>query len=125
MRSWPGWTLSRSADETAVNPVVADVSDAQRYQARLDGQLAGVLEYVVKRGRIALVHTEVAPDFEGVGSARTFARTPSTTLAGGACVSSPPARTYGGTSRSTPKTTTSSSGWAAARRLRPRLAGSA
>ncbi len=42
-----------------------------RYEAHLDGELAGVLEYKVKRGRIALIHTEVLPVHEGrgVGSA--------------------------------------------------------
>ena len=53
---------------------VADAPDAQRYEAELDGQLAGVLEYVVKGDRIALVHTEVAPAFEGQGVAGALAR---------------------------------------------------
>ncbi len=55
-------------------PVVVDAPEAQRYEARLDGDLAGVLEYVVKRGRIGLVHTEVAPAFEGRGVAAALAR---------------------------------------------------
>ena len=63
-----------SADQTAVKLVVADAPDVQRYEAWLDGQLAGVLEYVIKRGRIALVHTEVAPAFEGHGIAAALAR---------------------------------------------------
>ena len=54
--------------------VVSDAPDAQRYEARLDGELAGVLEYMLKRGRIALVHTEVAPAFEGRGVATSLAR---------------------------------------------------
>lgn len=70
---WPGWTL-RSSAEIGVNPAVADAPDAQRYEARLDGQLAGILEYVMKRGRIALVHTEVLPAFEGQGIAAALAR---------------------------------------------------
>ena len=55
-------------------PVVSDAPDAQRYEAHLDGELAGVLEYVLKRGRIALVHTEVPPAFEGRGVAAALAR---------------------------------------------------
>ena len=55
-------------------PDLLDMPDAQRYEARLDGELAGILEYVVKRGRIALVHTEVAPAFEGRGVAAALAR---------------------------------------------------
>ena len=58
----------------STRPVVTDATDAQRYEARLDGELAGVLEYVVKRGRIALVHTEVAPAFEGQGVGAALAR---------------------------------------------------
>ena len=57
-----------------MNPDVSDAPDAQRYEARLDGQLAGILEYIVKRGRIALVHTEVAPAFEGRGVGAALAR---------------------------------------------------
>ena len=57
-----------------MKPHLADAPDAQRYEAQLDGQLAGVLEYVVKRDRIALVHTEVAPAFEGQGIAAGLAR---------------------------------------------------
>ncbi len=54
--------------------LIADATAAQRYEAHLDGELAGVLEYIVKRGRIALVHTEVAPTHEGRGIASQLAR---------------------------------------------------
>jgi uncharacterized protein len=52
-------------------PVITDAPSRDRYEAHLDGELAGVLEYGVKRGRIALIHTEVLPVHEGrgVGSA--------------------------------------------------------
>jgi hypothetical protein len=52
-------------------PVITDAPARDRYEVILDGELAGVLEYIVKRGRIALVHTEVLPVHEGrgVGSA--------------------------------------------------------
>ena len=54
-----------------VRPVISDATARDRYEAHVDGELAGVLEYIVKRGRIALIHTEVLPDHEGrgVGSA--------------------------------------------------------
>src|SRR5687768_18329228 len=52
-------------------PVITDATARDRYEAHLDGELAGVLEYKVKHGRIALIHTEVLPVHEGrgVGSA--------------------------------------------------------
>jgi predicted GNAT family acetyltransferase len=52
-------------------PVITDAPSRERYEAHLDGELAGVLEYKVARGRIALIHTEVLPVHEGrgVGSA--------------------------------------------------------
>ncbi len=52
-------------------PVITDAPARDRYEAHLDGELAGILEYTVKRGRIALIHTEVLPLHEGrgVGSA--------------------------------------------------------
>jgi predicted GNAT family acetyltransferase len=53
---------------------ITDVPAAQRYEAHRDGALVGFLEYVVKRGRIALVHTEVPPEHEGQGIAGVLAR---------------------------------------------------
>jgi uncharacterized protein len=52
-------------------PVITDGSARERYEAHLEGEPAGVLEYKVTRGRIALIHTEVLPVHEGrgVGSA--------------------------------------------------------
>jgi predicted GNAT family acetyltransferase len=52
-------------------PVITDAPERERYEAHLDGELAGVLEYIAKRGRTALIHTEVLPVHEGrgVGSA--------------------------------------------------------
>jgi predicted GNAT family acetyltransferase len=52
---------------------IADAPAVQRYEALLDGELVGILEYVVKRGRIALVHTEVPPEHEGRGIAARLA----------------------------------------------------
>lgn len=57
-----------------MDPTITDASEASRYEARLDGELAGVIDYVMKRGRIALVHTEVLPTFEGRGIASRLAR---------------------------------------------------
>jgi len=54
--------------------VVADAPERTRFEAELDGTLAGILNYVVKHGRIALIHTEVLPAFEGKGVAAAITR---------------------------------------------------
>ena len=51
-----------------------DAEGAQRYEAHLDGDLAGFLDHIVKRGRIALVHTEVLEAYRGRGLAEQLAR---------------------------------------------------
>jgi uncharacterized protein len=56
------------------NVRVLDVPAASRYEARAGDDLAGVLEYIVKRGRLALVHTEVDPAYQGRGIAGDLAR---------------------------------------------------
>jgi uncharacterized protein len=48
-------------------PAVVDDEAAQRFDATLNGAFAGSIEYAVKYGRIALIHTEVKPEFEGKG----------------------------------------------------------
>lgn len=55
-------------------PVITDATERQRYEAHVDGDLAGILDYIVKYGRIALIHTEVSPDFQGRGMASALAR---------------------------------------------------
>jgi predicted GNAT family acetyltransferase len=58
----------------AMEPTITDAPAASRYEARVEGELAGILEYVLKRNRIALVHTEVPPAFEGRGIAGRLAK---------------------------------------------------
>jgi uncharacterized protein len=53
---------------------ITDAEAAQRYEAHVEGELAGFLDYIPKRGRIALVHTEVLPAYEGRGIARELAQ---------------------------------------------------
>lgn len=55
-------------------PTITDARSAGRYEAVLDGELAGVLEYVFKHGRLALVHTGTMPGFEGRGVASALVR---------------------------------------------------
>lgn len=53
---------------------IVDAVDHGRLEAALEGTLAGFLEYVVRRGRIALIHTEVLPGFECRGIAARLVR---------------------------------------------------
>ncbi len=54
---------------------VTDNPGANQYEARVDGALAGVAQYIRSEGLIAFVHTEVQPQFEGRGVAGALART--------------------------------------------------
>ena len=63
-----------SPSESDRPATITDAEGAQRYEARLEGDLAGFLDYVVKRGRIALVHTEVLEAYRGRGLAEQLAR---------------------------------------------------
>jgi predicted GNAT family acetyltransferase len=56
-----------------MEPTIIDAEASQRYEARIEGDLAGYLDYVVKRGRLALVHTEVLPAHRGTGVAEGLA----------------------------------------------------
>jgi predicted GNAT family acetyltransferase len=53
---------------------VSDVAADERYEATIDGELAGSIEYVVKYGRLALIHTEVLPEYEGKGVGSALVR---------------------------------------------------
>ncbi len=53
---------------------VADNTELSRYEARVDGALAGFAEYRRRPGRIIFTHTEVDPAFEGNGVGGALAR---------------------------------------------------
>ena len=59
---------------TPASPVITDAPERGRYEASVDGELAGILEYVIKHGRIALIHSEVSPARQGHGVAAALAR---------------------------------------------------
>ena len=62
------------ADRTSP-PVSADVTDnpeAKRFEIHVDGDLAGVMEYIPLPGKIIATHTEVYPEFEGKGVGSTL-----------------------------------------------------
>jgi uncharacterized protein len=46
---------------------VRDNAEELRYEALVDGKVAGLLFYRAREGELVLVHTEVAGEFEGQG----------------------------------------------------------
>jgi predicted GNAT family acetyltransferase len=46
---------------------IADSPDGQRYEIKLDDELAGFTQYRLRPGLIAFIHTEVDDRFEGQG----------------------------------------------------------
>jgi predicted GNAT family acetyltransferase len=50
-----------------VDVEVTDEPDRGRYEARVDGELAGFAEYQVRGGRRIFTHTEVHDRYEGQG----------------------------------------------------------
>lgn len=59
----------------AQDVVVTDSPEHRRWEARVDGALAGVAVYRRDGGVITFVHTEVEPTFEGRGIGGALART--------------------------------------------------
>lgn len=57
-----------------MNVEVRDAPDRERYEAMVDGTLAGFAEYRDYRGTRVFTHTEVFPAFEGRGVGRALAR---------------------------------------------------
>jgi uncharacterized protein len=46
---------------------IRDNADARRFEAWVDGRVAGFVDYEPAEGRLVLVHTEVDPAFTGRG----------------------------------------------------------
>ena len=53
---------------------ITDVPDARRYEARIDGELAGWVDYGRVRSRFVAIHTEVKPEFGGKGIGKALVR---------------------------------------------------
>jgi uncharacterized protein len=53
---------------------VTDAPDRSRYEARVDGELAGFAEYQRRGDLVVFIHTEVDPAFEGKGVGGSIAR---------------------------------------------------
>ena len=49
-------------------------AEQQRYEARVDGELAGFAEYRVRGDRVVFTHTEVDDAYEGQGVGSALAR---------------------------------------------------
>jgi predicted GNAT family acetyltransferase len=54
--------------------VVTDNPEQSRYEARVDGELAGVAEYHLTKSSIVFTHTEVLDGHEGKGVGSSLAR---------------------------------------------------
>jgi uncharacterized protein len=54
--------------------VVTDNPAENRYEARIDGELAGFSEYHLTKASIVFTHTKVFDEFEGRGVGSTLAR---------------------------------------------------
>jgi uncharacterized protein len=64
---------SRS-NEADMNAEVRNNKTEYRYEVFADGELAGYTQYVLDRGRIAFLHTEVQDSYEGLGLGSQLAR---------------------------------------------------
>jgi predicted GNAT family acetyltransferase len=53
---------------------ITDVPDSRRYEARINGELAGWVDYGRVRNRLVAVHTEVKPEFGGKGIGKALVR---------------------------------------------------
>lgn len=50
-----------------MSETIADNPERQRYEIRVDGEVAGFVQYRLQPGQIAFIHTEVDNRFEGQG----------------------------------------------------------
>jgi predicted GNAT family acetyltransferase len=57
-----------------MNAEVRNNPTEYRYEVWADGELAGYTQYVLRRGRIAFVHTKVDESYEGLGLGGWLAR---------------------------------------------------
>ena len=62
------------AGEAPARLQIADVPAERRYEARVDGELAGWVDYHRVRDRLVALHTEVVPAFGGRGIASSLVK---------------------------------------------------
>ena len=53
---------------------IRDNREASRFEARIDGRLAGIADYQLTDTLVVFTHTEVEPEFEGQGVGSAIAR---------------------------------------------------
>jgi uncharacterized protein len=53
---------------------IDDNPEEQRYEALVDGQLAGFIRYQLRDGQLTMYHTEVGPAYEGQGIGSELAK---------------------------------------------------
>lgn len=53
---------------------IRDNTEEHRYEALIDGRLAGFIQYRLQDGRMTMVHTEVEPAYEGHGVGSELAK---------------------------------------------------
>src|ERR687895_2680712 len=61
-------------NEADMNADVRNNETEYRYEVWADGELAGYTQYVLDRGRIAFLHTEVYESYKGLGLGSQLAR---------------------------------------------------
>lgn len=59
----------------STEPEIKDNPDANRFEIRVGGELAGFAEYKLKPGQISFTHTEIDDGFSGQGLAGKLVRT--------------------------------------------------
>ena len=62
------------SDEPTHDLEVVDVPGRHRFEARIDGDVAGIAQYLRRSDRLIFTHTEVDPAFEGRGVASALAK---------------------------------------------------
>jgi predicted GNAT family acetyltransferase len=72
--STPSNSAGDPASAARPTPEIVDNQAERRYEARFDGELAGIVDYGRVDGRIVALHTEVLPAFEGKGIASALVR---------------------------------------------------
>ena len=67
-------TARKRRPEAVGELAITDNPDERRYEARIDGELAGWVDYGRVRTRLVALHTEVLPEFGGRGIATALVR---------------------------------------------------